>query len=951
MVDTAKYTTAPGFTSQSPSPDADKPGITITDDTALPLKYQFIDYRAAASPDSQMHVPPMVTEIIQGLSKPSLLPEDGKTLHRSLPTVLLYDNKGLELFDRITYLPEYYLTDCEIQVLQNNTSEIVAEIPDNSDVIELGCGSLRKTQLLLDALDQSRSGITYYAIDVMPSPLHDSLETLAEKYPNISFVALCGTYDEVLVHFKKTTRRKTLLWLGSSIGNSTIAGATSFISSISDNALTPNDAIIIGMDRKKDPDIIMEAYHDSQGLTDQFELNALSHVNNIISDYVASLRGCVSTEHTDDIFDVRKFIYTGDYDEKVGRHSAYLVATEDTVIRWPRELGSVVKDICGDVSNLAIKAGERIYIESSYKYGEEAPEALARGSGLTHSAEWSDERGFYTLNMFRKPRATMSPREKMTGLCNYAAMQTNNLLSTSSEALLTKQHQPPAIPLLKEWRHMWSIWDTLILHVIPREKLLERPIDLRHPFIFYLGHLPAFADIHMAAAESAPLTEPAIYAQWFERGIDPNVESRSVNHSHSAVPAEWPKVDEILEYRDRVRSRIVGWLEKHGLGGDCVPNANDARHVWMLFEHEAMHIETMLYMVLQMNPRDIRSPIDTTFAPHGGAQPSGKWIGYRGGSDIRLGMAGDNEGEQSTRNLGAGHVFGWDNEKPQVSVQVKPFNVRTHPVTNIEYLRFILTLEKADTERDISADNPRVPKSWIKLDSKGFGVRTVVGTPSITETEASLWPVFVSQNHAAEYAKWCGKRLPSEAEWTHASRTYHLANALDKSNSDSQHTLDDSKHPLFVDEYLDNLLATHGSLYSNDTSHWPPYDIFVPETANIDFAHWHPVPEQSATKPGYSSYGRTTLLPEARFIGSGWEWTSTPFYPFDGFEPSALYPGYSADFFDPPSTYGSDSTHYVVKGGSYATHWRIAQRQTFRNWYQKAYPYVLATFRLCEDGE
>ncbi|KAJ2582743.1 hypothetical protein IWW49_005544, partial [Coemansia sp. RSA 1797] len=93
----------------------------------------------------------------------------------------------------------------------------------------------------------------------------------------------------------------------------------------------------------------------------------------------------------------------------------------------------------------------------------------------------------------------------------------------------------------------------------------------------------------------------------------------------------------------------------------------------------------------------------------------------------------------------------------------------------------------------------------------------------------------------------------------------------------------------------------------------------------------------------------TDSLPDATFIGSTWEWTSTQFYPFDGFQPSDMYPGYSADFFDPPETRDSDSTHYVIKGGAYATHPRIALRQTFRNWYQRGYPYMLASFRLCED--
>ncbi|KAJ1826190.1 hypothetical protein LPJ56_002306, partial [Coemansia sp. RSA 2599] len=390
--------------------DAETP-VAAALEVSAHCRYEFIDYRAAASPGRDKPVSPMVAQIIEGLTKPKRIPEDGASLNRFLPLVLLYDNKGLELFDRITYLPEYYLTDCEIEVLKSNIHEIVAEIPDGSDVIELGCGALRKTQLLLEELDKVRSGITYYAIDVMPLPLHTSLGELAQRFANIGFVALCGTYDEVLCHFKKTTRPKTLLWLGSSIGNYPAADACDFLGSIVGHALVPNDAVIVGFDRKKNPKVIMDAYHDSEGVTDEFELNALCHANSVMADAVAILRGSASPrgaslDAVNGLFDVSKFEYTGDYEQALGRHDCYLRALEDVTIKWPAELAPIVRDICGSDSDLLIKRGELIFIESSYKYGPRAPEIIARGSGLTHCAEWSDSRCYYTLNLFRKPPAT-----------------------------------------------------------------------------------------------------------------------------------------------------------------------------------------------------------------------------------------------------------------------------------------------------------------------------------------------------------------------------------------------------------------------------------------------------------------------------------------------------------------------------------------------------------------
>ncbi|KAJ2855178.1 hypothetical protein GGI22_004228, partial [Coemansia erecta] len=148
----------------------------------------------------------------------------------------------------------YYLATSEIDILETKIQEIVAEIPDDSDVIELGCGSLRKTKILLDALNRQRTGITYYAIDVMPLPLHESMESLSPQLSNITFVALCGTYEEVMSHFKKSTRRKTIIWLGSSIGNCTADEATAMLSGIVDDVLNKKDAIMIGMDLQKDCD-------------------------------------------------------------------------------------------------------------------------------------------------------------------------------------------------------------------------------------------------------------------------------------------------------------------------------------------------------------------------------------------------------------------------------------------------------------------------------------------------------------------------------------------------------------------------------------------------------------------------------------------------------------------------------------------------------------------------
>ncbi|KAJ2081591.1 hypothetical protein H4R24_002212 [Coemansia sp. RSA 988] len=946
-------------------------------DTAnLEHAYRFIDCRVAASASTSSTaispalasisfqcLPPIIRQFVQCLTTRNALPGNIQAKYRSLPTVLLYDDAGLEYFDRITYQSEYYLTDCEIEILRTHARDIVDEIPNDSDIIELGCGSLRKTEIILKALNSHRTGITYYAIDVMPQPLHNSMSALAARFTNTTLVALCGTYDEVMPRLRRSTRSKTILWLGSSIGNYHSADAVDFLAALVRDSLAIDDAIIIGMDMKKDANVIQDAYNDANGVTAAFELNILSHINRIIAEHVALLDPYAVF---DPVFDQDKFIYYGEYDEAIGRFDSFLEARQNTTIRWPPAIASYIEELCKCKEDLVIKRGERIHVESSYKYSSSAPEVLAKASSLTFSTRWTESRGYYTLNLFRKPQATMVRSLQMappTSLDKWCMQTANAQRLCNLPSVSAAPEQFPSIPGIDEWKELWAIWDMLTLQVIGRSKLLVRPIDLRHPFIFYLGHIPAFADIHLTSADSGPLSEPAIFAQWFERGIDPNMDDPTICHSHSEIPSEWPPVDDIIAYRNRVRVRISKWLDNYVRSG-CNVSYDAARHVWMAFEHEAMHIETLLYMVLQMEPGDICAPAICKIPATILTMPREAWLNFVGGHNIVLGNICDNELQLSSKPLPASHIFGWDNECPPTSVVLKPFRIRTQPITNIEYFDFLKQFGTSDN-CVINANNSStaiglqdlVPKSWVDLSNDtthassatsitdhislatDYGVRTVVGTPSIKKTEASLWPVAVSEIQAESYAKWCGKRLPTEAEWTHAARTYHLAHALD---AELPSIAEFSASA--VDTHLNKHMCSQRTAAKNRTH--CPFDIFVPSDANIGFAHLHPVPVKT-TVPANISANRVA---DATFVGNAWEWTTTPFHPFDGFVASPMYPGYSADFFDLPEAYDHDSIHYVIKGGSYATHPRIAQRQSFRNWYQRGYPYVLASFRLCEDA-
>ncbi|HEY2093281.1 MAG TPA: SUMF1/EgtB/PvdO family nonheme iron enzyme [Thermoanaerobaculia bacterium] len=223
--------------------------------------------------------------------------------------------------------------------------------------------------------------------------------------------------------------------------------------------------------------------------------------------------------------------------------------------------------------------------------------------------------------------------------------------------------------------------------------------------------------------------------------------------------------------------------------------------------------------------------------------------------------------------LGNTGTFGWDNEFPPHRVDVPAFSIHKHNVTNGEYLEFV------------EATGAAAPHFWVQQDGRWFwrGMFELIPLPLD-------WPVYAMQDEATAYAKWKGMRVPTEAE-------YHR--------------------------------AAFGTQDGTERSY--PWGEALPDATrgNFDFSHWDPVPVGSYPG-GASAWGVQDL------VGNGWEWTSTEFSGFDGFEPMASYPVYSSDFFD--------RKHYVMKGASPATA-RHLVRRSFRNWFRGNYPYVFATFR------
>jgi len=242
-------------------------------------------------------------------------------------------------------------------------------------------------------------------------------------------------------------------------------------------------------------------------------------------------------------------------------------------------------------------------------------------------------------------------------------------------------------PSLSEWQALWTAWDVVTQHMIPADQLLSKPIKLRNECIFYLGHIPTFLDMHVARATDGKPSDPAYFWSIFERGIDPDVEDPTQCHTHSDVPDEWPPLTVILDYQQRVREKVEAlYTSRQGELDGRVCQA-----MWLGFEHEAMHLETLLYMLIQS---------EKVLPPPGTVVPD--FVALAKQSDT---LAVENNWftiPESDFDIGlddqSGHHL-WDNEKPRRHVHVDSFRAKARPITNGEYATYLVETGKTGTSR------------------------------------------------------------------------------------------------------------------------------------------------------------------------------------------------------------------------------------------------------------
>lgn len=393
---------------------------------------------------------------------------------------------------------------------------------------------------------------------------------------------------------------------------------------------------------------------------------------------------------------------------------------------------------------------------------------------------------------------------------------------------------------------------------MPPEALQTKPIDLRHDLVFCLGHIPTFSDIQISRATQTKGTEPTYFWNIFERGIDPDVDDPNQCHSHSEVPDEWPCLQDILQHRNQVRSRIRGLLNSK----EAVNDPKTSRALWIGFEHEAMHLETFIYMLVQSDDitstRTIPDPNFEEMAKLAAQQSrAAKWYEIPA-QTVSIGM------NKPPLDKIPSVTYGWDNEMPKRTFKTRTFMAQSRPITNREYAFRLQTQGKGISP----------PASWVHIeanfpisetDAKKYNLsktldsanknpgadfisewqlRTILG--KIPLVYALEWPVMASYNQLEAYAKLEGCRIPTHVE---ATAIYQTSVSL---HSDKQQR--STQLPLLVDL----------------------------SSANVGFKNWHPTDVAHDDKlHGHSDFGGL------------WEWTSSELEKYEGFEAMPDYPNYT----------------------------------------------------------
>jgi L-histidine Nalpha-methyltransferase len=312
---------------------------------------------------TQVPLPSTAADVIDGLT----------ATPKWLPPRLFYDARGSELFEEITRLPEYYLTRTERTIFQAHAEEMVAQAGPNLSVFELGAGTATKTQLILRALAGRQARVTYIPVDVSHSALKQCADDLEQRFPQIRVEPIVADYTNGVARLKSVRGRKLVLYIGSSIGNFELNDAAAILGRIREG-LRPGDALLLGVDLAKSPDVLLPAYNDAQGVTAEFNKNVLHRLNHELA--------------AD--FDLERFRHVALWNPAESRVEMHLQSTCAQQVTFT---------IIG--MTVSFDEGETIHTENSYKFTPEMTDQILHRAGFSLERTWTDPRRWFAEHLAR----------------------------------------------------------------------------------------------------------------------------------------------------------------------------------------------------------------------------------------------------------------------------------------------------------------------------------------------------------------------------------------------------------------------------------------------------------------------------------------------------------------------------------------------------------------------
>jgi iron(II)-dependent oxidoreductase len=725
---------------------------------------------------------------------------------KELPPKWFYDERGSQLFDEITRLPEYYLTRAERSILTAHASEI-AELSGADTLVELGSGTSAKTRLLLDALVEAGTLRRFVPFDVSEETLRRSAAQIAEAYPGVLVYAVVGDFEHHLARLPRGGRR-LVAFLGSTIGNLRPPERARLLATLA-AGMEPGDWLLLGADLLKDVTRLEAAYDDAQGVTAAFNKNVLLVMN-------AALGAD---------FDPDRFDHVARFDPDEGWIEMLLRAREAHTVHIP-ELELTVE----------FAAGEELRTEVSTKLSQTRIEQELAAAGFALERFWTDDPGDFSLCFAVRDGGEPELRDLIRHELEQARLRSAALLAPVPDEDQVRQHSPLMSPL---------VWD--------------------------LAHIGHFEELWLRRELQGEEASAPEFDQIYDAFKQPR-------HGRGSLPLLGPA--EARAFVEHVRRDSLELLDRIALD-PADPLLRDGFVFGLVAQHEQQHVETML-ATLQLRHApyplaDEAAPLPLHPVPAEMHVPEGPFL-----------MGADDE------------PWGYDNERPLHEVEVPAFWIDTTPVTNRAFAEFVASGGYDD------------PSFW---DEMGWSWRCEGGLahPQFwrLDEETGVWnrrrfghieplpldePVqHVGWYEADAYARWMGKRLPTEAEWEKVA-TWDPA---------------EGRKRRF------------------------PWGDALPGPDHANLGGRRLAPSSAGSYPaGASAYGVLQL------VGDVWEWTRSDFRGYPGFEPFP-YREYSEVFF---------GTEYkVLRGGSWATSPLVA-RATFRNWDFPIRRQIFAGFRCARSA-